>query len=64
MCTNFSGHDWKKIGAERVPAHGMYYQGMPLEPTGTVEYEYFRCQHCGEESAQERLYSYRSSKGE
>lgn len=58
MCVNWRDHEWQKIGVKRVPAHGRYYPGMSLEPTGTVAYEQFRCRHCPAEAQQERPYSY------
>lgn len=61
MCINWNNHDWQKIGDERIPAHGSYYTNMPADPTGTVEYEIFRCSHCGRDPPQERLYSYRAN---
>ena len=54
-------HDFVKTGAHRIPAHGMWHSGMSMTPTGTVQYEDFRCRLCGDERSQEVLYSYRSN---
>jgi hypothetical protein len=58
-CHHFGDHDFKRVGTHRVPCHGSWYQGMPAEPDGTIEYTDYRCALCGQHYSEETLYSWR-----
>jgi hypothetical protein len=58
-CRDFADHDFQRVGTHRVPCHVSWYQGMPAEPDGTIEYTDYRCALCGQRYSEETLYSWR-----